>query len=244
MKIAFALVFVFVLAACSGNPPAPTVDVSAVRTEAAQAVFATQTASVPTLTNTPEATATPKATVTPQPTNTPKPTVTPTSIPTETPLPAVEIPDGWTPYTAVTERFSLAYPSNWTVSDEQPTVVSFRPTLFSALVVGYDGFAFSDSPENEVDSWFEHVAKDERNSITNPKKGIWDDGVHKGVFAEYASYDSIYDQWGYNIKIGMPSNHGTMAVSYFRTLTKSESDDVRDVLRKLSATIRESDKSN
>lgn len=71
-------------AACSAPAPtpippttAPTIDVAGVQTQAAQAVFATQTASVPTMTPTLAATPTPKASLTPRPTNTPAATATP-----------------------------------------------------------------------------------------------------------------------------------------------------------------------
>lgn len=80
---------------CSSTPtptPPPTVDVSAVQTQAAVAIFATQTASVPT------ATATPKDTATPRPTNTPNVTNTPVP-PTLNPDDAVRLLD-WTNYTS------------------------------------------------------------------------------------------------------------------------------------------------
>ena len=71
-------------AACSAPAPTPTpptlvptVDVAAIQTQAAVAIFATQTASVPTITPTSEATPTPRPTSTKVFTSTPRPTLTP-----------------------------------------------------------------------------------------------------------------------------------------------------------------------
>lgn len=84
MKRLGLALFVLLLAACSPPAPtaipptsAPTIDVGAIQTQAAQNVFATQTASIPTDTATPRATNTPAATSTPKPTDTPQATNTP-----------------------------------------------------------------------------------------------------------------------------------------------------------------------
>lgn len=218
--------------------PAPTVDVAAVQTQAAVAIFATQTASVPTVTAIPPDTATLAATNTPRTTNTPQPSATSTPRPSATPLPTAVIPEGWSPYTAITERFSLARPAEWALHDEKPESVLFQVSSFSNVGVGFDSFAFSEIPENDVNTWFEYIAKSERDTISTPKKGAWDDGVHSGAFVEYASFDDIYDVWGYHITIGFPTSKGTIFLLYYRAGTKTETDAVRDTLKQLSATIR------
>lgn len=223
---------VFIGCASPTPAPAPTVDTAALQTQVAQSIFATQTASIPTATPTPQATHTPVVTATSQP----SPTATPR--PSATPLPTLTVPEGWTPYTSITERFSLARPAEWGLHDEKPDSVLFQLSNLASVGVGFDSFAFGDTPDEDVNAWFEYVAKSERDTISAPKKGVWDDGVRTGAFAEYASFDDIYDVWGYHITVGVPTSKGTVFIVYYRAGTKTESDAVRETLKNLSATIR------
>lgn len=90
MKTVFALIVCIALVtACSGSPtptPAPTPDVGAIQTQAAVAIFATQTAGVPTATSNNLATKAPSSASTSSATATQTESAT-ASPPTETPLP-------------------------------------------------------------------------------------------------------------------------------------------------------------
>jgi len=97
-KILAFLILILPIAAC-GGPPTP--DISAVHTQAAEIIYATQTASAPKATDTPTATATPSPTdtatptllpPTPTATDTPIPTVAPTDTPISTPTPVPPTP--------------------------------------------------------------------------------------------------------------------------------------------------------
>ncbi len=153
MKSSVVLAFAFVLVpfffACApAAPPVPTTDLHAIQTQAALSVFATETASVPT------ATATPTVTNTPRPTLTPLPTQTPTLAPSPTPMPTIVVPAGWKTYTAITGKFSLAYPPDWTVQDQKTDYVIFQnKSRFTTVGVWLDNFVFSGDWAQDADTF-------------------------------------------------------------------------------------------
>ena len=117
----FALLLVAIVACAQAPVPTavptgpstsvpPTIDPHAVETRVAANIYATQTASAPTVTSTPVNTPTRAATRTPMPTDTPRPT--------NTPVPTVVIPSGWKTYKDITGQFSFAYPNNFVVKDQ------------------------------------------------------------------------------------------------------------------------------
>lgn len=117
MKRLQLLFVVFMIALGSSScalvaPPAPTPDNLATETEIASNIFATQTASAPTVTRAPA------VTDTRVPTIPPRATFTIAARPTLTPLAAElvvtsTLPSGWIQYGAQSWKFTIALPTDW-----------------------------------------------------------------------------------------------------------------------------------
>lgn len=180
-KLAFVLITMSFVSACASVTPVPTAiptpDARATETRIAANIFATQTASAPTLTKTPADTATPlptntsTVTLTPSPTNTSTPTSTP--LPTNTPRPlptAVPFVKGGLKYSA-----------------PQITTQQTNPTLYPGDIV----LTWSFQETLEDDEWFEvrgwKEGKNERNSLAWVKEKSYLFRVRFGSIPDWVS---------------------------------------------------------
>ncbi len=154
---------------------------------------------------------------------------------TSAPVPTSSIPPAWKAYRVGANRFTLAYPAEWKIYQEKPYAVWFEVKEGTLVTVGLLDFRFENSPRDS-DRFLQALTSD-YEQIANTRTGSWDDGVHHGIYAEFAGQDKVYRQWEYKILIGIPTRQATLLISWLHMLTKLEDDSVRDVLRQLTATI-------
>ncbi|MDE3091615.1 MAG: hypothetical protein KGJ80_19770 [Chloroflexota bacterium] len=241
--IGFPLIlFLFWVISCdlaslvSSATPAP--DSIATRVAEAKAVAATLTvdASI--------ARRTPLPTDTPRPTSTQTQTPTPTSVPsTPTPVPTPAIPKGWVVYTITNYTFSC--PGEWRLfTPLTPGTISpgllFHQKDARAERMIYVGaeekrFQFGPSLDTDVNRFVEDRVRKSSAPTDILGKGLWNDGVHVGVYAETVERPANGSS-NYWFQIALRVEDETVEIAWVRF--SAETDTPRETLTTLSASIR------